>query len=593
MIDPAPRTGRSLTGRAVALMVIGLFVPALLLAFLGLRTMSEYRDRLLAERERLATAIAGHVNTTLHWSLGDLWALQAGTIPPESARERLHESLLRSPFLERVFLADAAGAVIWHEPSHASLPPADAIAATVAEARRTSRVAFLTVSDGRALNLLIVVPLHRADASVGECAGAVLDPARPALASVLGPGRAGERASVDVVDAAGSVLASSHTDRVGRTAILPSAARTARPAVAFEAGEVVASVPLSLLPLSVVVRQEEAELLAPLHSAERRVLVAIPLLLLIVVLFAWGAARSLTQPIAVLTAAAERIAAGELSREIPPLGEDEVGRLGRSLETMRERLAEAFEHERQAQEELERRVAERTRDLTALTRELKDRDERRAHLLAKFIRAQEDERKRIARELHDETCQTVAALSMAADTALAAPPDPDRGPLQDIKGLAGRALAEIHRVIYDLRPSVLDDLGLASAVRWTAERQLKPLGITFRCEIEGLDERLPLEVETAVFRVVQEALTNVVRHAKAETVLVQMARENGRLSIEVEDDGEGFDPATVATPESSGRGLGLLGIRERVELLGGHVQIESSPGQGTRLAVSVPLPGEA
>ncbi|HUM01161.1 MAG TPA: ATP-binding protein [Thermoanaerobaculia bacterium] len=593
MSDLTPRTGRGLTERAIVLMVIGLVVPAVLLGFSGARTLWEYRGQLLAERERLANAIAGHVNTTLHWSLGDLWALQAGTIPPESARERLHESLLRSPFLEKVFLADASGTVTWHEPSHASLPPADAIARTVAEARQKSQAAFLTVSDGPAVNLMIVVPLHGSDAAVAECAGAVLDPARPALASVLGPGRAGERASVDVVDSAGRVLASSHAERIGRTAVLPSAAGTARAAVAFEGGEVVASVPLSLLPLSVVVRQEEAELLAPLHAAERRVLVAIPVLLLIVILFAWGAARSLTQPIAVLTAAAERIAAGELSGEIPPLGEDEVGRLGRSLETMRERLAEAFTRERQAQEELERRVAERTRDLTALARELRDHNERRAHLLAKFIRAQEDERKRIARELHDETCQTVAALSMATDTALAAPPDPDRGPLRDIKALAGRALSEIHRVIYDLRPSVLDDLGLASAVRWTADRQLKPLGITYRCEIEGLDERLPLEVETAVFRVVQEALTNVVRHAKAETVLVQMARENGRLSIEVEDDGQGFDPATVATPESSGRGLGLLGIRERVELLGGHVQIESSPGQGTRLALSVPLPGEA
>ena len=591
MSDLTPRTGRGLTGRAIVLMFIGLVVPAVLLGFSGSRTLSEYRGQLLAERERLATAIAGHVNTTLHWSLGDLWALQAGTIPPDSARARLHESLLRSPFLEKVFLADASGAVTWHEPSQASLPPADAIARTVAEARRSSQVAFLTVSDGSVLSLMIVVPLHGSDASVAECAGAVLDPARPALASVLGPGRAGERASVDVVDAAGRVLASSHADRIGRTAILPSPGK-ARGAVAFEGGEVVASVPLSLLPLSVVVRQEEAELMAPIHAAELRVVVAIPLLLVIVVLFAWGAARSLTQPIAVLTAAAERIAAGELSGEIPPLGEDEVGRLGRSLETMRERLAEAFTRERQAQEELERRVAERTRDLTALTHELKDRDERRAQLLAKFIRAQEDERKRIARELHDETCQTVVALSMAADTALAMPPDPDRGRLRDIKGLAGRALAEIHRVIYDLRPSVLDDLGLASAVTWTAERQLKPLGITFRCEIEGLDERLPVEIETAVFRVVQEALTNVVRHSKAESVLLQMARENGRLSIEVEDDGQGFDPATVATPESSGRGLGLLGIRERVELLGGHVQIESSPGQGTRLVLSIPLPGE-
>lgn len=584
---------RRLEWRAIVLMVIGLVFPALLFGWSGARTLREYRLELLAERERLATAIAGHVNATLHWSLGDLWALQSGAIPPESAKARLHESLLRSPFLERVFLVEASGAVIWNEPSHAPIPPADAVASAVAEARGNSRVSFRTlVEDPSSPNLLIVVPLYGSGADGATFAGAVLDPSRPALASVLGPGKAGERASVDVVDAAGLVLESSHPDRIGRTVQMP-ASTPGRPAVAVEETEVVASAPLSLLPLAVVVRQEEEELLAPLHAAERRILVAAPFGLALVILFAWGAARSLTQPIAVLTSAAERIAGGELSTAIPPLGEDEVGRLGRSLETMRVKLVEDFERERRVQEELEQRVTERTRDLLSLTRELKDRDERRARLLAKFIRAQEEERKRIARELHDETCQTVATLSVAADTALTMPPDPERRRLGEIKDLAARALAELHRVIYDLRPSVLDDLGLAAAVRWLGERHLAPLGIAFRCEIAGLDERLPVEVETAVFRVVQEALMNVVRHSGAETVLVQMERTGDRIEIEVEDDGRGFDPTSVTTPESSGRGLGLLGIRERVELLGGTLTIDSAPTRGTRVAVSVPVPGGA
>jgi len=105
-----------------------------------------------------------------------------------------------------------------------------------------------------------------------------------------------------------------------------------------------------------------------------------------------------------------------------------------------------------------------------------------------------------------------------------------------------------------------------------------------------LDARLPTDVETAVFRVVQEALTNVLRHSGASSVLIQMARTGGRLSIEIEDDGKGFEPDAVATPESSGRGLGLLGIRERVELLGGSVTIDSTPGEKTRVAVTVPIP---
>ena len=590
----APRPGRGLQGREFLLIAIGLLLPAVILGSVGIRALSELSDQLLAEHERLAVSLADRVGTTLHWSLGNLWALQSGAIPPESARERLHESLLRSPFLRKVFFADGSGKVTWQEPTHASLPSSDVLSRVFAEARASSRASFATVprSGTEAFDLLIVVPLRGGGAAGDVFAAAVLSPDHPSLVSILGPARTGARSSVDVVDADGRVLASSDASRIGKTGPLPPVSRE-KPAVAVVNDEAVATAPLQVLPLAVVVRQEEAELLAPVHAAMRRILIAMPVVAAIGFLFAWGAARSLKQPIAVLTTAAEQIAGGDLSRSIPPLGEDEVGRLGRSLEPMRAALAEAFDRARRAQEELEGRVADRTRDLTALTRELRDRDERRARLLAKFIRAQEDERKRIARELHDETCQTVATLSVAADAALARPPVPDRGRLLEMKALADRALSEVHRVIYDLRPSVLDDLGLESAVRWYAERSLAPAGISVRCEIEGLEKRLPVEIETAVFRVVQEALTNVVRHARAETVLIQMAREEARLDIEVEDDGCGFDPASVATPESSGRGLGLLGIRERVELLGGHVTIDSAPGQGTRLAVSVPLPKES
>lgn len=590
----AQRSGGGLVRREFLLIAIGLLLPAVILISLGVRAVSELSDKLLAENLRLAVAVGDRVGTTLNWALGDLWALQSGAIPPESARERLHGSLLRSPFVQKVFFTDREGSVTWHEPTHAALPPPGVLSKVLAEARASSKVSVATVPPAGAgrFKLLVVVPLRRGDAGGDAFAGALIGPEQPSLVSVLGPARTGTKSSVDVVDAEGRVIVSSDASRVGRTVTLTAALRE-KPEVAVVGGEAVAVAPLEVLPLSVVVRQEEAEILAPVRAAERRILIAAPVVAALAFFFAWGAARSLKQPIAVLTRAAERIAGGDLSRTIPPLGEDEVGRLGRSLETMRTALAEAFERERKAQDELEKRVADRTRDLTALTRELRDRDERRARLLAKFIRAQEEERKRIARELHDETCQTVATLSVAADAALSRPPVPDRGRLLEMKALADRALSEVHRVIYDLRPSVLDDLGLAAAVRWYAEKSLAPAGISFRCEIEGLEERLPVDVETAVFRIVQETLTNVVRHARAETVLIQLARDGPQLAIEVEDDGQGFDPASVATPESSGRGLGILGIRERVELLGGHVTIESAPGQGTRLAVTVPLPKEA
>lgn len=158
--------------------------------------------------------------------------------------------------------------------------------------------------------------------------------------------------------------------------------------------------------------------------------------------------------------------------------------------------------------------------------------------------------------------------------------------------MATRALDDVHGLVLDLRPSVLDDLGLFSAIRWMADRHFKPLGITFRCEVD-VDRRLPPEVETTLFRVAQEAITNIAKHSQASSVLVQIEERGGELVFEVEDDGKGFDVAAASRPEKKRVSFGLMGMQERVELLGGTLTIESSPGEGTRLVLFVPLGREA
>jgi signal transduction histidine kinase len=160
--------------------------------------------------------------------------------------------------------------------------------------------------------------------------------------------------------------------------------------------------------------------------------------------------------------------------------------------------------------------------------------------------------------------------------------------LTEVRRLVDRMHQDVHRLIVNLRPSVLDDLGLADAVAWFAERHLSPAGVTFRCEFD-LDMRLPTEIETAVFRAVQESIVNIARHARAESVLIQGSIADGRLTAEIEDDGQGFDPASADGGLGSMRGVGLLGMRERIEILGGTLRIESSPGQGTRVLMSVPI----
>lgn len=355
--------------------------------------------------------------------------------------------------------------------------------------------------------------------------------------------------------------------------------------------EILAFFPLSRLlppaPWGVTVRQSEQEALAPARSLQRRFFFIGFSLLGIGLLLTWGMARSIVKPVGVLTQAARKIAAGNLSDPLPPLGKDEIGTLAQSFDTMREELKASLDKIQQWNKELERTVQERTR-------ELEESRAMRGELLHKLISAQEQERKRIARELHDDTSQALAALVVALD--MAAMTSASEGELKtklaSMKTLAVSLLDNVRRMIFDLRPTVLDDLGLLSALRWYAEERLRPLGVRVRVEISGAERRLPAQVETALFRVVQEAVTNIAKHAEAENAVLSIDFGDSAILIEIEDDGKGFDVQAFARSTDKGRGLGLLGMRERITLLGGSISIDSEPGGGTRLKIEVPLPLE-
>jgi signal transduction histidine kinase len=154
-----------------------------------------------------------------------------------------------------------------------------------------------------------------------------------------------------------------------------------------------------------------------------------------------------------------------------------------------------------------------------------------------------------------------------------------------------RTLDGVHRLVYDLRPSVLDDLGLLAGLRWYAESRLEPLGIRVSLMVSGEESRLPADLETAVFRIGQEAISNIARHANASNAFLVVDFQGDRVTLEVEDDGEGFDVAH-SEARSEDHGWGLLGIRERAGLFGGSLEITSTPGAGTRVEVSIPVQKE-
>ncbi len=268
----------------------------------------------------------------------------------------------------------------------------------------------------------------------------------------------------------------------------------------------------------------------------------------------------LTRPIIALARATQAVAKGDFSPRVPRWANDEIGDLAEAFNAMTEELA-------------------RTDELR------KEREVLRRQLLEKVIATQEDERRRIARELHDSTSQNLTSLIvglriMETNCANCA----SQTKATDLRDVASKTLDEVHDLSMRLRPRVLDDLGLSAALErlvseWQARYKI-PVDVAIQ-----LGERLSGEVETALYRIIQETLTNIARHAKAKSASILIERYGDMVRAIVEDNGIGFD----AQENHSERHLGLLGMRERAELLNGTVTIESSVDHGTSVFIEIPI----
>lgn len=227
--------------------------------------------------------------------------------------------------------------------------------------------------------------------------------------------------------------------------------------------------------------------------------------------------------------------------------------------------------------------AERQRE--RLMQELQYREKLRGQLLERLMAVQEEERRRIARELHDEAGQALTAIMVGLRLMEHEVETPQRllQRIAELKQTTDNVMENLHRLAMDLRPASLDHLGLIAALQQYANLCSQRYGFEVQFEALGLEDvRLPEEVETALYRIVQEALTNVARHARATRADVVLERRDGRIVLIVEDDGVGF------VPDEYSHRLGLFGMRERAEMLGGRLTIESQPGSGTTILLEVP-----
>jgi len=273
-------------------------------------------------------------------------------------------------------------------------------------------------------------------------------------------------------------------------------------------------------------------------------------------------ATFLTRPLSRLAEAARAVGRGELSQRVDITDQREVGQVALAFNSMTEKLQE--------------------------------KEQERRQLLARVMAAHEDERKRIARELHDDAGQALTSLLLGLKHIEDSSMDSsNKAKAAELRSLTAHTLDLMRDMALELRPSTLDHLGLVAALeRYVAEYGRKH-GLEADFDAGGLDgARLEPHTETALYRIVQEALTNVVRHARARGVSVLLERRGSRAILVVEDDGVGFAVGAVRHLRAPAGVLGILGMEERALLVGGSLTIESSPGNGTAVFVEVPLEGE-
>lgn len=269
-----------------------------------------------------------------------------------------------------------------------------------------------------------------------------------------------------------------------------------------------------------------------------------------------------------------------------------MGRVEQEIEALLGQLRESRTALGALAESLEQQVEARSSDLSRALAELKDKEQNLRELSTRAVSMQEAERREIARELHDSAGQSLTAIRihMQLIEGLAGQAGAGAGRLRELAarttGMVDETLEEIRRAVNTLGPAVLDDVGLAEAIERACIDLGERLEIEVDCDVQLPEQGLPPAIETSCYRLVQEALTNITRHAHPSHVQVRVRAEGAMATVRVRDDGRGFDPEAALR---AGRSRGLVGMRERAELLGGELRIESTPGEGATVTAVFPV----
>ncbi len=603
----------NLQKRITVIILIGISVILLSLGLASHYIIQKNIEDLLNKKLALSRVTRNNVDNIIKDNISRLYDisisgavdLSDGDMEPE--KEAVKAAYRYSIFTDGIFLLDNGGNIILNYPQRmreASL--------NVLSIEPVSRMLALgkpvvsniyTVEPSKKKVLYVLVPLKDKNGRTVGVAGGQIDPTSPLLLQKLGLIDIGKHEFIDIVDSNGMVIASSnpsrmftHCDRNSffTTIISERKERVATCHVCHEAGSqnekqstVLAFVPLETAPWGISIQELKADVFAPAANLKRLFISLGFIFIGTALILTIGISRSIVNPLKDLIRGADRIARGDLTKPIPPQGSDEIGVLSQSFETMRSKLVESMERVQHHTQELETRVQERTRQIN-------ESQKRVEMLLEKAISTQEEERKRIARELHDDTLQDLSAALIRIDMCKIRPEGISMSKIDGIRSIIVKALDGITSLIQNMRPTLLDDLGLVPAIKSLLDVHLGARNIDFYFNAAGVaDKRFRPEMEITLFRIIQEAVLNIARHSKATHVFVLFTIENESVHVEIEDDGEGFDLRKLlqagAYNTVDRRGLGLLGMKERVALIGGKIDFCSQPGLGTRVDIRIPL----
>ncbi len=588
--------------KSTLLTTLGLVIGISVFSFLGMRSVNQATEAMLQDRMTTAHIVADYLDEIIQITLTELehavWMVESneGNDNIQHLVEMLEETFRRLSIDTRsIYLVNEGGQIIWSKPESPELSGRNisyypSVSKSIME-RNVSISSLVLDPIGNTPVVLLTSPVEGNQQRGKGVIIVAVDLAQSRIGGFVQPIKLGETGYVEIVDQNGIVVARTdpgpklapfeRSDHSGRFAALIAAGEPTRglchtchePVQKVERKDVLAFAPLSEANWGVVIRQSEEEALAPIRELRQNLILYSVILAVIALLFVITATRDVVGRVRLLTNAARKIADGDFVSPVTMSRKDEVGILAQSLEDMRTKLRTSYG-------ELER-----------LNKEVRRKDKMRSELLQDMFSIQEEERKRISRELHDETSQVLASLDASLEAAVGMLPDgadEAKAILRKAQSLSINILDDVHKLIYELRPSLLDDLGLVATVRWLAENNLEASGITVNLKTSGRQRRLPPQIETTLFRVVQETISNITRHSQAKKVSINLHFGKHFINVKIIDDGIGFDVDEAISSKDRPRGLGLLGMKERVELTKGALIIRASHG-GTEINIEIPL----